>query len=147
MKPRLSMPTTRSMPAPAYGVGQRVDGLAQAGRIAEQRRDVVEEDARLRKVGHVADLRFEMVHGETDLGDDEGAGMARRGQVVDDDVVHPGQRRAAPERGLEAAERVVGAFRFDLDAAIGQVATAEEIYAREGNRGHLYLVICCRCGK
>ena len=57
MKPRLSIPTTTSMPWPMYGAAERVDGRREAGRVAQQRGDVVEENARLRKVGDVADLR------------------------------------------------------------------------------------------
>src|SRR5206468_11578000 len=44
------------------GRGQRADDTMEAVAIAQQRGDVVEEDARLRKVGHVRDLRFQRLH-------------------------------------------------------------------------------------
>src|SRR5207302_11380877 len=37
-----------------------IDGVAQRLRVAEQRHDVLEDDARLRKVGDVADLRLQI---------------------------------------------------------------------------------------
>src|SRR5581483_6546737 len=41
---------------------QRVDRKAKSLAILEERRDVVEEDAGFRKIGNVANLRFQLVH-------------------------------------------------------------------------------------
>ena len=60
MNPRLSMPTTTSMPWPWYGRRERVDRGAEARRLAQQRGDVVEEDAGLREIGDVSNVRFEI---------------------------------------------------------------------------------------
>src|SRR5262249_52739872 len=46
------------------GGRQSVDRRMETVRVLQQRRDVVEENASLRKVGHVADLGFEIVHVE-----------------------------------------------------------------------------------
>src|SRR3954469_8847755 len=43
---------------------ETVDRGAQAGGVLEQRRDVVEEDARFGKIGDVANLGFELIHGQ-----------------------------------------------------------------------------------
>src|SRR5207253_67688 len=42
---------------------EAVERRAEPERILQQRRDVVEENPGFRKVGHVANLRFEVVHG------------------------------------------------------------------------------------
>src|SRR5262249_61265473 len=47
------------------GDRKTVDGRAQSRRILQQGRDVVEENARLRKVGNVADFCFQLVHGHS----------------------------------------------------------------------------------
>src|SRR5947209_5721981 len=44
------------------GLRQRVNGQAQTLRVLQQRRDVVEVDARLRKVRHFANEMFESIH-------------------------------------------------------------------------------------
>ena len=62
MKPRLSMPTTSAMPAFVIGARQRVDRQLEAFGVAQQRRDVVEQDAGLGKIRDVPDLGFECVH-------------------------------------------------------------------------------------
>ena len=43
--------------------GEAVDRRAEADRVLQQRRDVVEEDAGLGKIGDAADLALEMLHG------------------------------------------------------------------------------------
>ena len=55
MKPRASMPSTRSTAGVVEAVDEVVDRAAEAVGVAEQRRDVAERDAGLRVVGDVAD--------------------------------------------------------------------------------------------
>src|SRR5262249_17450442 len=45
------------------GRRQAVDGGVQAGRVLEQRGDVVEENAGFRKIGNVSNLALQIVHG------------------------------------------------------------------------------------
>jgi hypothetical protein len=40
----------------------RVDGSSETRRLLQERRDVVEENSGLRKIGNVANLCFEVVH-------------------------------------------------------------------------------------
>ena len=54
MNPRASTPATRSTPGAPGQLGQRVDARAEAARVGQQRRDVLEDDAGLREVRHVA---------------------------------------------------------------------------------------------
>ena len=44
-------------------LGQPLHGVRQPGRVAQQGRDVAEPNARLRKVGNVPNLRFQVFHG------------------------------------------------------------------------------------
>ena len=62
MNPRLSIPTTSVIPGRRSGAAMLVDGEAKPLGVAQQRGDVVEEDAGLREVRNVADLGFEISH-------------------------------------------------------------------------------------
>ena len=48
---------------------QPVDDASQAGFILDERGDVVEENAGLGKVGHLADERLEICHVEIETGE------------------------------------------------------------------------------
>ena len=55
MKPRASAAAITSIPAPAKCVLELVDGCAERLGMAQERRDVLEQDARLGEIGDVAD--------------------------------------------------------------------------------------------
>ena len=59
MKPRDSMPTTRSTRDVVEAVDEVVDRPAERRGVAEQRRDVAERDAGLGVVGDVPDVLAE----------------------------------------------------------------------------------------
>src|SRR5205807_302483 len=49
-------------------VGHQIDGMTEGGRVCQQWRDVLEQDARLRKVGDVADVSFQVHAGLPSMG-------------------------------------------------------------------------------
>jgi hypothetical protein len=59
MNPRLSMPTTMSMPLPAKGCDRLSIASRKPDRILQKRGDVVEKNSRLREVGDVSNLAFQ----------------------------------------------------------------------------------------
>ena len=63
MKPRDSMPTTDVDLLVAERLEHELDRLLERARVLEQRGDVVEQDARLGKVGDLADLRAQIFCG------------------------------------------------------------------------------------
>ena len=142
MKPRASMPTTWVTSELAERIGHGLDDRAEQPAVAEHRRDVLEDDARLRVVGNrpqrvedVAGQRRDDRHRMSKLlvGTCGSSRASCRSTVVHLRVGRAARAAAPP---AAPAPRLV-AGRDDLDPAVGQVARVArqaERRARAGRR-------------
>src|SRR5262249_20417365 len=98
--------------------GERVDRGAKPCRFTDECRDVVEDNASLRKVGNVTNLRLQVVHR---LPDEEPRIVSARRHLLHVHRIDARPWRPAPDVTLKALEGFEIAFRQDLDAAVGTV--------------------------
>ena len=92
---------------------QRVNRRLEAGRILQQRRDVVEQNAGLREIRYVTNFLLELIHKLFDMKASVVGGHWKR--VVHRHAVHARRRWTQPQRALEPFDRVRIPRRRRLD--------------------------------
>jgi hypothetical protein len=105
-------------PLAMIGLRHGVDRELETLRVAQQGRDVIEKDAGLGKVRHVANPRLQKFH----LSNLESCGAPRGHLIFHVEPFDAGVRGAAPHRSLEAIDGVCLSFSHDFDAAVREIA-------------------------
>src|SRR5207245_477021 len=108
----------------------QLDRPAERRRVEQERRDVLEDDAPLGKIGHVADAASDRLHVSAwDQGTSHQSidlkGLRDADLMWNVELFHTQHSRCrwpSPEGALELRERGVFALSHDLDRAVGQVA-------------------------
>src|SRR6185503_8341099 len=115
--------------------GEGIDRVLKSLAVAQQGGDVVKEDALLRKVRNLANLRFQVIHSAigAPLSNVKSRVALIRIDLVDQHLLDARARWPAAQRALESIDRFTLAFRHGFNAAVVAVEdVAVQAFAARG---------------